>query len=33
LAATEGFDNDVIRNVNENTRELDFEEGTGFTPD
>lgn len=28
-----GFDSDVIRNVNENTRELDFEEGTGFTPD
>ena len=26
-----GFDSDVIRNVNENTRELDFEEGTGFT--
>jgi len=28
-----GFDSDVVRNVNENTRELDFEEGTGFTPD
>ncbi len=28
-----GFDNNVIRNVNENTRELNFEEGTGFTSD
>ncbi len=28
-----GFDSDVIRNVDENTRELDFEEGTGFTSD
>ncbi len=28
-----GFDTDMIRNVDENTRELNFDEGTGFTPD
>ncbi|WP_428116916.1 DUF499 domain-containing protein [Candidatus Poriferisodalis sp.] len=28
-----GFTSDVIRNVNENTRVLGFEEGTGFTSD